>query len=227
AVELFPPKAVLEGEGATQQFIARAKYADGTDRDVTDLALFLTNNDNSAPIDPNGLVKAAARGEAFVMARFATHTVGSQVLALPEGLQYTPPTTSPVNYVDQLVGAKLQNLRILPSEICSDEVFLRRATIDITGLMPTVEEYAAFLADQDANKRSKLVDALLERKEFSEIWAMKWANLLMVKSSAEVSYKSMYLYSNWLTTQISNNVPLDKMVQEVLGATGGTLRNPT
>ena len=133
ALEVFPRKVVLEGEGAAQQFIARAVYADGTDRDVTSLAMFLTNNDNSAGISADGLVTAANRGEAFVMARFATKTVGSQVLVLPKGLQYSPPATQPVNYVDELVNAKLEKLRILPSELCSDEVFLRRATIDIAG----------------------------------------------------------------------------------------------
>jgi hypothetical protein len=225
ALEIFPPKAVLEGEGAKQQFIARARYSDGTDRDVTSLAVFLTNNDNSAPVNADGLVTAAARGEAFIMARFATHTVGSQALVLPQGLQYTPPTTPPVNYVDELVNAKLNRVRVLPSELCGDEVFLRRATIDITGLLPTVEEYQAFMADADPAKRAKLIDRLLERKEFSEIWALKWANLLMVKTTNEVSYKSMFLYSNWLTNQISNNVPLNVMVQNLLSANGGTFKN--
>lgn len=228
AVELYPPKVVLEGEGATQRMIARAKYADGTDRDVTNLAVFLTNNDNSASISPDGLVTAGARGESFVMARFETHTVGSQVLTLPRGLEYTPPTTPPTNYVDELVNQKLEKIRILPSEICSDEVFLRRATLDITGLLPTEEEYAAFMADTDAAKRAKLVDRLLERKEFSEIWAMKWAELLMIRSNPtlNVSNKSAFLYANWLTEQISNNVPLNVMVQELLGSTGGTFKNP-
>ncbi|MEX2027028.1 MAG: DUF1549 domain-containing protein, partial [Pirellulaceae bacterium] len=156
AVDLYPPNAVLEGEGATQQFIARARYADGTDRDVTSLAVFLTNNDNSAPITLDGLVTAGARGEAFVMARFETHTVGSQVLALPKDLQYTaPPVTG--NYIDQLVGAKLNKLRILPSGSCTDEQFLRRASIDITGRLPTEEEYLAFTASTDPAKRAKLV----------------------------------------------------------------------
>jgi len=225
ALEVFPRQAVLEGEGATQQFIARAKYSDGTDRDVTNLALFLTNNDNSAAINADGLVTAANRGEAFVMARFATNTVGSQVLVLPKGLQYTPPATQPVNYVDELVNAKLQKLRLLPSELCSDEVFLRRATIDIAGMLPTEAEYIEFMADGDPQKRARLVDRLLARKEFSEIWAMKWAELLMVKSTNEVSYKSMFLYSNWLTERISSNMPLNQMVQELLGASGGTFTN--
>jgi hypothetical protein len=226
SLEIYPPKAVLEGEGATQQFIARAKYSDGTDRDVTSLAVFMTNNDNSAPMDPNGLVTAAARGEAFVMARFATHTVGSQILVLPKDLQYTPPQEPPVNYVDELVNSKLQKIRVLPSGLCDDETFLRRVTIDITGILPTVEEYQQFLSDADPAKRAKLIDRLLERKEFSEIWALKWANLLMVKTSNEVSYKSMFLYSNWLTNQIQNNVPIDKMVQNLLSANGGTFTNP-
>ncbi|HEX3725520.1 MAG TPA: DUF1549 and DUF1553 domain-containing protein [Pirellulales bacterium] len=225
-LELYPPKAVLEGQDTKQQFVARAKYSDGTDRDVTDLAVFLTNNDNSAPISPDGLVTAAARGEAFIMARFATFTVGSQVLVLPKDLQYTPPITPPANYIDELVDAKLRRIRVLPSEPCSDEVFLRRVTIDITGLLPTIEEYQAFMADTDPAKRAKQIDRLLERKEFSEIWALKWANLLMVKSSNEVSYKSMFLYSNWLTNQISSNVPLNQMVQNLLSASGGTFKNP-
>jgi len=226
SVELYPKQIVLEGEGATQQMVARAKYADGTDRDVTNLAVFLTNNDNSAAISADGLVTAANRGEAFVMARFATHTVGSQVLVLPKDLQYTPPLEPTANYIDELVGAKLEKLRILPSELCSDEVFLRRVTIDICGMLPTEQEYRDFLAVTSSDKRAKLVDRLLERKEFSEIWAMKWAELLMVKSNNDVSYKSMFLYSNWLTERISANVPLNVMVQELLGASGGTFTNP-
>ncbi|HZL87922.1 MAG TPA: DUF1549 domain-containing protein [Pirellulaceae bacterium] len=224
-VDLYPPNAVLEGEGATQQFIARARYGDGSDRDVTTLAVFLTNNDNSAPITQDGLVTAGARGEAFVMARFETHTVGNQVLALPKNLQYTaPPITG--NYIDQLVGAKLNKLRILPSGICSDEQFLRRATIDITGRLPTEEEYVAFMANADPAKRAKLVDELLERKEFSEIWAMKWAELLMIKTTPQVSNKSAFLYYSWLTDKIASNMPLDKMIQELLSANGGTFKNP-
>jgi hypothetical protein len=224
-VDLYPPAAVVEGPDGQQQFIVRARYADGTDRDVTSLAVFLTSNDNSAPIDLSGLVKAAARGEAFVMARYETYTVGSQVLVMPKDVMYTPPAITG-NYVDELVGAKLKKLRILPSDLCTDEEFLRRATIDITGTLPTEEEYAAFMADPAADKRAKLVNALLERKEFAEIWAMKWSELLMVKSSNQVSYKSMYLYSTWLTDKIASNTPLNQTVTELLSASGGTFKEP-
>ncbi|MCA9248815.1 MAG: DUF1549 domain-containing protein, partial [Planctomycetales bacterium] len=227
SLEIFPPAAVIEGKDSIQQFLARAKYSDGTDRDVTSLTLFGTSNDNSAPITEDGLVTAAARGEAFISARFNVHTVGSQVLVLPAELAYTQPTEQPVNYVDELVGAKLHKLRVEPSGLCSDEEFLRRITIDVVGSLPTPEEYNAFLADQDPEKRRKKIDELLERKAFAEIWAMKWAELLMVKTvQNQVEYKPMLLYSTWLTSQIENNVPLDKMVQEVLASTGGTFSSP-
>lgn len=224
-LDIFPPAAVIEGENSTQQFIARAHYSDGSIRDVTHLTTFLTSNDNSAPIDENGLVTAAARGEAFVMGRFETHTVGSQVLVLPKDLQYEAPAIAG-NYIDELVGDKLNKIRVLPSDLCGDEEFLRRVTIDIAGMLPTEEEYIEFTTDSSADKRAKLIDRLLERKEFSEIWAMKWSELLMVKSSNQVSYKAMFLYSNWLTDKVANNVPLDQMVRELLGANGGTFDNP-
>ncbi|MCA9210875.1 MAG: DUF1549 domain-containing protein, partial [Planctomycetales bacterium] len=224
-LDIFPPAAVIEGENSTQQFIARAHYSDGSIRDVTHLTTFLTSNDNSAPIDENGLVTAAARGEAFVMGRFETHTVGSQVLVLPKDLQYEAPAVAG-NYIDELIGDKLNKIRVLPSDLCSDEEFLRRVTVDIAGMLPTEEEYIEFTTDPSADKRAKLIDRLLERKEFSEIWAMKWSELLMVKSSNQVSYKAMFLYSNWLTDKIANNVPLDQMVRELLGANGGTFDNP-
>ncbi|PQO32920.1 DUF1549 domain-containing protein [Bremerella cremea] len=224
-IEIYPPKAVLEGEGAQQSFIVKAFYSDGTTRDVTNLAVFMSNNDNSAPIDADGLCTASKRGEAFVMARFETHTVGSQVIVLPKELQYEKPQIAG-NYIDELVGAKLHKLRILPSEVCSDEEYLRRATVDITGKLPTEEEYQEFIADTSDDKRAKLVDRLLERKEFSEIWAMRWAELLMIKSTNTVSQKSAFLYYSWLTEQISNDVPLDQMVREILTASGGTFSSP-
>ena len=112
--------------------------------------LFLSNNDSSAAIDADGLLTAGRRGEAFVMARFDTHTVGSQVLVLPAGSQFTPTDEAPANYIDELVGAKLRTMRINPSDVCSDEEFLRRVTLDVAGLLPTRDEYDAFIADANS-----------------------------------------------------------------------------
>ncbi len=226
SVDIFPRELLLEGAGVKQQMIARAHYSDGSQRDVTNLAVFYSNNDNSAAVSPDGVVTAANRGEAFILARFNTKTVGSQALVLPAGLNYAPPTVPPANYIDELVNAKLQKLRILPSDICSDSVFLRRATIDITGVLPSDEEYRGFLDDKAADKRAKLVDRLLSQKAFAEIWAMKWAELLKVKSNLQASYKSIYLYANWLTEQIANNVPLNQIVRQLLASRGGTFSTP-
>ncbi len=226
AVELYPHNGVLDGQGATQQMTVRARYSDGTDRDVTRLAVFLSNNDTSAAISETGLVKAGDRGEAFVMARFGTFTVGSQMIVLPKGLKFEYPAEPEANYVDTLVAAKLKKLRITPSGVCSDEVFLRRIYLDVVGLPPTVEEYDRFMASNEPAKRSKLIDELLERKEFSEIWVNKWAEMLQIKSSNDISYKAMFLYYNWLVEKLSKNTPMDEMVRELLGATGGTFKNP-
>ena len=225
SLDIFPPQAVIEGKDSTQRFIAVAQYDDGTTRDVTNLSAFMTNNETSAAIDQDGLVTAGARGEAFVMARFETKTVGRQVLVLPTDLQYEAPEVTG-NYIDQLVGKKLNQLRILPSGLCTDEEFLRRVTIDIAGQLPTEEQYNQFMTDQADDKRSALIERLLGQKEFSEIWAMKFAQLLMIKSSNQVSYKSAFLYNQWLTDKFAKNVPIDKMVRELLGATGGTFSNP-
>ncbi len=225
-VELFPKKGVLDGKDATQQMTVRAKYSDGSDRDVTSLAVFLTNNDTSAAITPEGLVTAGARGEAFVMARFETYTVGSQFIVLPKALKFEYPAEPDANYVDTLVASKLKKLRISPSALCTDEVFLRRAYLDVVGTPPTIDEYTSFMASTSPAKRSELINELLERKEFSEIWVNKWAEILQVRSSQTISYKAMFLYYNWLVEKLSKNMPMDQMVQELLGANGGTFKNP-
>ncbi|MFN3159717.1 MAG: DUF1549 domain-containing protein [Rubinisphaera brasiliensis] len=226
-LKLYPEQAVLDGAGATQQLTAIAFYSDGTQRDVTDLAIFQSNNDNSAEVDPkSGLVTAGKRGEAFVMARFATETVGSQFIVLPKGLVYEPSQEKPVNYVDELVMNKLIKLRMNPSEVCTDEVFIRRIYIDMVGMVPTPEEYRAFVADTDPDKRAKLIDKLLEQKEFTEMWVSKWAEWLMMRSSNQVSYKSILLYYNWLSERIADNTPLNEMVIELLTKSGGTFSEP-
>ena len=226
SVDLFPKTALLDGKGSTQQLIVRAKYSDGSERDVTSLALFLSSNDSSGKVSPSGLVTAGDRGEAFVMARFSTFTVGVPFIVLPKDLKFSFPTTPEKNYIDTLVNAKLKNLRIAPSATCSDEVFLRRIFIDLTGMLPSVEEYKTFMANKSADKREQLVKELMERKEFSELWVLKWAELLQIRSSNQVSYKATLLYYNWLQDRIARNVPLNQWVQELLGANGGTFNNP-
>ena len=228
SLEIYPKNAVLEGAGRTLQMTAIAKYSDGTDRDVTSLAVFGSNNSPTATVTADGLVTAAARGEAFVTARFDTFTVGSQIIVIPKGLNYTRPKLPEHNYIDTLVHEKLHKLRIAPSGVCSDEVFIRRATVDITGMLPTAEEFHAFVSDRDPDKRTKLVDELLSRKAFTELWVMKWAELLQIRTNPnnQVSYKATLLYYNWLQDKIANNVPFNLIVQDLLSSTGGTFKAP-
>jgi hypothetical protein len=227
SLEVLPRNAVLEGAGAKQRMTVLAKYSDGTDRDVTSLALYMSNNETSAKIDVDGTVIAAERGEAFVMARFATFTVGSQVIVIPKGLKYEWSNPPENNYVDTLINNKLKKLRIIPSELCSDEDFIRRAFVDIVGQLPTRDDFEKFAASTDPKKREKLVDELLGRKEFVEIWTMKFAELLQMRTTNEVSQKAILLYYAWLAERLQNNVPMDQIVKELLGAAGGTFKTPS
>ncbi|HEY3395615.1 MAG TPA: DUF1549 domain-containing protein [Lacipirellulaceae bacterium] len=226
SVELFPPTALLDGAGETQQLTVRAKYSNGTDRDVTHLAVFLSSNDNSAKVAADGKVTAANRGEAFIMARYEKHTVGVPFITLPKGLEFQWQDVPANNYIDELVYEKLKRLRIQPSELCSDTEFIRRVSLDICGMLPTAEETQQFVADGDPAKREKLVERLLERKEFVELWVMKWSELLQIRSTQYVSYKATLLYYTWLQEQIAGNVPINEMVQKLLSAQGGTFSSP-
>ena len=224
-LEIYPAESVLDGAGATQQMTVRAQYSDGSDRDVTNLAYFMTNNGTSAAVDQGGKVTAGKRGEAFVSARFETHTVGVPVIVLPKDLDFQWDPVEEKNYIDTLVHAKLKKLRIQPSELCSDHEFVRRVYVDICGVVPTVEETVAFLADESEDKRARLIDELLDRKEFVDVWVMKWSELLQVRSNNRVSYKATLMYYTWLQQQIANNVPIDQMVKNLLGSEGGVFSN--
>lgn len=224
-IEIYPKGGVLNGQDEIQKLSVRAQYSDGTDRDITSLAYFMTSNDNSASVSQEGLVTAKNRGEAFVMARFDTHTEGVHFVVLPKDQQFTWKEVPEDHYIDKLVNQKLKNLRIQPSELCTDAEFIRRASLDICGIVPTVEQVNTFVASKEPGKRETLVDQLLERKEFVEMWVMKWSELLQIRSTQQVSYKATLLYYNWLREQISENVPVDEMFRNLLGSEGGTFTN--
>ena len=229
SLEILPKQLLLESPDQKFQVTVRARYSDGTDRDVTKLSLFLSSNDGSAKIDKEGIISTGQRGEAFVMARFHTFTVGTQVIVMPRNLQYTRPKIEEYNYVDRLVNAKLDKMRIIPSPICDDETFLRRAHIDITGTLPTSEDIKAFTGDKNPSKRAKKVDQLIARKEFVDIWAMKWSELLQVRSgniAAQNSYKSIITYYSWIRDQLEKNTPVNEMARQLIASTGSNLENP-
>lgn len=231
SITLEPTELVLKGEGIRVPLTVLAKYSDGTDRDVTTLSSFSTSNDNSATIDYHkGITTSKNRGEAFLLARFHTFTEGSQTIVIPETTDYVKPEVPRHNYIDEAVFSKLHKLRIIPSDICTDVEFLRRAHLDIVGGLPTIEERGAFLADTRPNKREILVDSLIARKDFSEMWTMKWAELLQIRTFSDgpkqVSYKAALNYYNWLRDRISANTPFNLIIKELLGSEGGTFSTP-
>ncbi len=226
-VDINPKQAVIEGTGNIQRLNVRAVYSDGTTRDVTTISDFLTNNDMTAKVSQVGVITAGTRGEAFVMARFAGFTVGAQILVIPKDAKLDFPNVAENNYVDKFVHAKLKKIRITPSELCDDATFVRRVHLDIIGLLPTAEDTRKFAADSDPKKREKLVDTLLARDEFNDIWVMKFAELLQIRTdNNRFQYKSALHYYTWLQEQFAQNVPMNELVQSLLVSKGGTFSNP-
>ncbi len=226
-LEIHPTQSVLEGAGASQRLNVRAIYSDGTDRDVTDMASYMSSNDGAAKVGATGMITADKRGEAFVLARYEDFSVGSQVLVIPKDAKFEFPKVPENNYIDTLVNNKLKKIRITPSDICDDATYLRRITLDIVGKLPSIEEVQAFGADADPKKREKKIDELLGRKEFTQMWVMKWAELLQIRTdNNQFQYKSALHYYDWLADQFAQNRPMNEMVQDLLTASGGTFANP-
>jgi hypothetical protein len=130
--------------------------------------------------------------------------------------------------IDELVFARLKRLNIRPANLCSDAVFVRRAFLDVIGTWPTAQEARSFLSDQDPNKRSALIDRLLEREEFADFWAMKWSDLLRVKSEFPINLwpNAVQAYYRWIRTSLRDDLPYDGFVREMLTASGSNFREP-
>ncbi len=224
-IEVYPKRVVFASKGETQRIVVRAKFSDGTDRDVTRFTVFVGNNDSTAVASSEGLITGNGPGEAFILARYDEFTEGTAVVVRP-GTPFTDPKTPEFNYIDTHVNAKLNRLHVVPAGVCSDEVFLRRVTIDLTGQLPTPADSEKFLKDSDPNKREKLVNALLERDEFRDLWVMKWAELLQIRTNNGITEKALQLYDNWLRERVRSGVTIDKIVRELLPASGGTFENP-
>src|SRR5258708_23707741 len=222
-ISLVPDKVVFFGKDTKRPLQVIAKYSDGTTRPVNDLALYLTNNKNTADIDDHGLVTAGKKGDTFVFARFSKFTTGAEVIVLPNDKNFAWPKVTPNNYIAELVHAKLKYLRILPSQPASDEQYLRRVYLDLIGLLPTPADYQAFMQSPDRDKRAKLVDALLARDEFAALWTAKLAEMLKIVTGSERAFRRVrngsYSYYEWIREQMRHDTPLDQFVRAQLTAT--------
>lgn len=225
-LEVYPPSGrVLKRPAHTQQLCVLAHFTDGTVRDVTPLAVYTTSDAEVATVTAGGLVVGADRGETAIGVRYLEHIQTTFLTFLRDIEGYRWNDAPVANYVDEHVHAKLKQLGYLPSETCTDDEFLRRVHLDITGQLPTIEETIAFLDDKAADKRARLIDKLLERPEFSRFWALKWGDLLKL-TSAQVGGDAVHKYYRWLENAWATNLPYDKFARELLTATGSTLSNP-
>ncbi|MGE0759872.1 MAG: DUF1549 domain-containing protein, partial [Pirellulaceae bacterium] len=213
--------------GEEQSLRVTATYSDGTTRDVTAWTAFQSNESGIVGVDAGGRVKAGPLpGEAAIMARYMNLMAICNVLIPLEG--HVPPEyyagLPRRNFIDELVWAKLQQLGITPSATTDDARFLRRVHLDIIGRLPTPDEVRAFLANPDPNKRRALVDSLLQRPEYADHWAAKWADLLR-PNPYRVGIKAVLNYDNWIRDSFRQNKPYDQFVRELLTAQGSTWRN--
>jgi hypothetical protein len=204
---------------AEQQLKVFAKYSDGAEKDVTRHARFQSNTESVAGVSASGLVTTrTVPGEATVMAAYLGE-VGMFRLAVPRPGEPAKNALPQFNFIDKLVDVKLAKLNVAPSGICDDADFLRRAYLDLTGTLPTPEEARKFLADASKNKRTKLVEALLERPEFADLWALRWADLLRVDRQP-LGHQRAHLYYKWIRDSIATNKPFDQFARELVTAEG-------
>jgi hypothetical protein len=227
SIEILPGDVEMDLPGREQQMLVIAKFADGTTRDVTRDSHFSVSNTDVAKTDANGLVKGLMRGEAAILVRYEG-IYGTKLLTIMgdrSGYQWRDVAEN--NFIDTHVNAKLQRMKILPSELCTDAEFIRRVSLDLTGLPPKSERVRAFLADTTPSKekREKLIDELIGSPDFVKAWANKWADLLQCNSE-QLGQKGVWVYRQWIEKRVAENLPYDKFVRALLLAEGSAYQNP-
>lgn len=211
---------------------ATAFWSDGRREDVTDMASWQTNSEAVANVDPFGKVTTAdVPGTVAVMASYLGRVDLFQAL-IPHPTELDEAAhqrlerlaSSPLD-IDRIVAERLQQLRIAPALPCDDATYHRRVSLDLLGTLPTPEQARAFLSDPAENRRELLVERLLQRPEFADYWALKWADLLRV-NRRELGRKSAAAYYRWIHDQIAQNRPLDEFAAALLTAEGPLTSSP-
>jgi hypothetical protein len=224
-LEVFPPSVILKPKD-TLQVVVRAWYGDGHSEDVTHWAKYSSSEDLVANVDQDGEATVTGNGEAAITVWYS-NLVGSCRIASPLPNGVDPKLFSAArrsNYIDDLVLKKLEALRIPPSADCSDAEFLRRACLDAAGILPTPDELQTFLADTRPDKRARTIDALLERPEFTDYWAYKWSDMLLV-STRRLSQPGVWAFYQFIRQSVAENKPWDRFAREIVTASGSNLQN--
>jgi hypothetical protein len=224
-IEILPKKRVLRDASDRQQLSVNGYFSDGSVVDLTALTVFTSSNESVASVDKNGLVEKTGRGETAILGRYLEGMATADVTFLEEvpGFKWSNPPEN--NFVDTHSFSKLKQLQILPSEVCTDEEFLRRAYLDLAGRLPQIDETQEFLANKAGDRRAKLVDSLLDHDDFAEFWTLKWSDILR-SNSKKLTTTGVHKFQRWVYNGVRTDVGLDKLAHELLTASGSVFENP-
>jgi hypothetical protein len=218
AIRVEPSERVLSMHGS-QALRAVARFSDGHETDVTRHARFQSNNDGLAIVSASGQVTTFdVPGEVAIMASYLGQVDVFRAIVPREGAK-PQAVVAEFNFIDKLVDQKLAKLNIQPSDLCDDAEYLRRVYLDLNGTLPTPTEARQFFADGAKDKRAKLAAALLERPEFADYWALKWADLLRIDRQA-LGHERAYGFYKWVRDSLATNKSLDRFARELLTAEG-------
>ena len=219
SLRVSPAERIL-GLYAEQQILATAIFSDGSERDVTSAAGYTSNAGQVAEVDPRGRVRTGSSpGEAAITVRYMGHIAAVRFQVPRPDAPKPYPALPANNKIDELVWAKLKTMGILPSELADDAVFLRRVYLDVLGTLPRLDEVRSFLADANPAKRAKWIDKILDRPEYADYWAQKWADVLLVNHD-KLGDRGSFEMHRWLRLQFARNRPYDQWVRELISASG-------
>lgn len=223
-LEVTPKELIFTGADQQQQLRVVAHWEDGTREDVTCLSRFTTNDGAVAKIDEDGRVLSGEAGDTHVVVSYDKAVVPIPVLqpvTTKHGSAY--PQIATETTVDELVVEKLRKLGILPSAVCSDEEFLRRASLDVTGTLPAPEEVLEFLADRSPDKRTQKIEALLSRPGYAAQWTtflcdMTGNNEDQLRNFLPQRVNPLDHWYQWIYQRVEDNVPYDELVEGIVAA---------
>ena len=221
-----PHERVLRAPAASQQLAVLAEFDDGSVNDVTRLTNFATTEPAIATVSREGLVEFQQQGEVAILCRFLGELTSVRLMHIappPQGFRWSAPAEH--NYIDRHVFAKLRMLNIQPSELCTEEEFVRRVYLDLCGRLPTPNEVQRFASNNDVGKRSQLIEQLLQRPEFADLWTKKWMDLLR-SSRDSIQLAGARAYHEWLRGQIAVDESMANVTRELLTSTGKSYSAP-
>ncbi len=231
-IVLTPPELAFPKAGAAQQLRVQARFADGSATDITPFCDFRTNDDAVAEVTSLGHVKSLRPGSTAIIVSYRGNVLPVRVMVpmeLPAGFQY--PKVAQNNYVDREVFAKLRQLNMVPSDLSTDEEFLRRVTIDTIGQLPSPDEVRAFLADKSPDKRARKIDELLNHPLHAALWATKFCDITgndtnALEQPVNQKAKRSQMWHDWLRKRVQENMPYDQIVHGILCATSREGKSP-